>query len=53
MNNYLKLKTMSPFTYSYIFLDCDEYLADQLFIKHKCQLNSEKNIAKMIVDIVL
>ena len=28
MNNYLKLKTMSPFTYSYIFLDCDEYLAD-------------------------
>lgn len=35
MENYLKLKTISPFTNSYMFLDCDEYLADQLFIKHK------------------
>lgn len=35
MENYLKLRTYSPFSYSYIFLDCVEYLADQLFIKHK------------------
>ena len=35
MENYLKLKTFSPFSCSYVFLDCDEYLADQLFIKHK------------------
>ena len=35
MENYLKLKTFSPFSSSYVFLDCDEYLADQLFIKHK------------------
>ena len=35
MENYLKLKTFSPFSSSYVFLGCDEYLADQLFIKHK------------------
>ena len=35
LDNYFKLKTISPFTYSYMFLDCDEYLADQLFIKYK------------------
>lgn len=35
MENYLKLKSFSPFSSSYVFLDCDEYLADQLFIKHK------------------
>ena len=46
MNNYLKLKTMSPFTYSYIFLDCDEYLADQLFIKHKVPVKFGKEYRK-------
>lgn len=35
MENYLKVRTYSPFSYSYVFLDCNEYLADQLFIKHK------------------
>lgn len=46
MNNYLKLKTMSPFTYSYIFLDCDEYLADKLFIKHKVPVKFGKEYRK-------
>lgn len=46
MNNYLKLKTMSPFTYSYIFLDCDEYLSDQLFIKHKVPVKFGKEYCK-------
>lgn len=46
LNNYLKLKTMSPFTYSYIFLDCDEYLADQLFIKHKVPVKFGKEYRK-------
>ena len=46
MNNYLKLKTMSPFTYSYIFLDCDEYLADQLFIKHNVPVKFGKEYCK-------
>lgn len=35
MENYLKLKTFSPFSSSYVFLDCEEYLSDQLFIKHR------------------
>jgi hypothetical protein len=35
LENYLKLRTRSPFTYSYLFLDCEEYLADQLFIKYR------------------
>lgn len=39
LENYLKLKTFSPFSSSYVFLDCDEYLADQLFIKHKVPVN--------------
>ena len=34
-HNYLKLNLYSPFTYSYIFVDCDKYLADRLFINHK------------------
>lgn len=35
MKNYMKLKSYSPFMSSYVFLDCGEYLADQLFIKNK------------------
>ncbi len=46
MKNYLKLKTYSPFSYSYIFLDCDEYLADQLFIKHKVPVKFRKEFIK-------
>ena len=37
---------MSPFTYSYIFLDCDEYLADQLFIKHNVPVKFGKEYCK-------
>ena len=46
LDNYFKLKTISPFTYSYMFLDCDEYLADQLFIKHKVPVKFGKEYCK-------
>lgn len=47
LDNYLKLRTISLFTYSYMFLDCDEYLADQLFIKHKVPVKFGKEYCKL------
>jgi len=34
LNNYCKIKTFSPFTYTYVFIDSDAHLADQLFVRN-------------------
>lgn len=46
MQNYYKLKTRNPFSREYIFIDCEKYLADDLFIKHKVQVNFKDELAK-------
>lgn len=40
--HYLKLRSMSPFSNTYIFVDVKGYLADQLFIKHMVKVNFRK-----------
>ena len=35
MKNYYKLQSPSFFKFQYVFLDSEDYLADQLFIKYK------------------
>ena len=38
MENYMKLEAFSLLNFHYIFIDCDRYLADQLFISHKVRV---------------
>lgn len=42
MKNYVKIRTLSPLTNLYFFVDTPKYLADQLFIKHKVRVNFKK-----------
>lgn len=35
MSNYLKLKTFSPFSYQFMYLDTADHLADNIFIKNE------------------
>lgn len=35
LKNYYKLQSPSFFKFQYVFLDSEDYLADQLFIKYK------------------
>lgn len=46
MVNYIKFRTRSPFTCSYMFIDCRDFLADQLFIKHKIPVKSGKELER-------
>ena len=46
MKNYVTFKTMSPLHVRYAFIDTAEYLADQLFIKHKVKVKFEGEFTK-------
>ena len=46
MRNYLKLSKFSLFNAHYMFLDCNDYFADQLFIKHKVRVKFEEEFGK-------
>lgn len=38
LKNYYKLQNPSIFKFQYVFLDSEDYLADQLFIKYKVNI---------------
>ena len=46
MMNYMKLRTRSPFTYSFLFLDSERHLADQLFEKHKVPVKIKEEFGR-------
>ena len=39
LKNYYKLQSPSFFKFQYVFLDSEDYLADQLFIKYKVNIS--------------
>lgn len=43
--HYIKLRSMSPFSNTFVFVDVKGYLADQLFIKHMVRVNFMKDEA--------
>ena len=46
MVNYIRFKTLSPLKCSYMFIDCGDYLANQLFIKHKIPVKFGKELQR-------
>lgn len=46
MKNYIKLSDFSLFNVSYVFIDSEEHLADQEFIKRKVKVNFIKDYQK-------
>ena len=44
MKNYYKLQSPSIFKFQYVFLDSEDYLADQLFIKYNVKENSPYHV---------
>ena len=44
VQNYIRLKTRSPFSRQYMFIDTSEYLADNLFCNHKVPLKFGKEM---------
>lgn len=45
MKNYIKLEKLSLLYRHYVFVDTEEHLADQIFVKHKIKVDFGKEYA--------
>ena len=46
MKNFWEIKSLSPFTKAYVYLDHVDYLADSLFVQNKITVKFQYDMAK-------
>lgn len=46
MKNFGEMKSLSPFTKAYVYLDHVDYLADSLFVQNKIAVKFQYDMAK-------